>query len=125
MPSHDLDAILLDVLKLFAPLPHRIDIRWVDLDDTDTELFDEIRDWACCHGTKAGLFIGIHPTLKRAPRYVLKYIIAHEVLHLAIPPHNGVAHTKAFYVAERLLPGYHKAIAWLGEKTHPAPKTES
>ena len=86
---HDLDAILAEVLRHFAPLPHRIHVDWVDLDDVDPTLFDERRDWACCFGRRDSLCIGLHPELRGAPRYVISYLIFHEVLHLAIPPHAG------------------------------------
>lgn len=118
----DLDALLLTALGWFAPLPHRIHIDFVDLDDVDPSVFREQSDWACCIGKREGLFIGIHPALKRAPKYVLLYLIGHELLHLAIPPHAGMHHPPAFYVAERLLPNYAKACHWLGENTHPGPK---
>lgn len=114
---HDLAAILLDVLKHFAPLPHVIHIDWVDLDEVDPLDFDEQKDWACIKGRKDGMFIGLHPLLKRAPKYVVEYAVFHEVLHLAIPPHAGMAHPPAFGVAERLWPRYHKACEWLdGQK---------
>jgi hypothetical protein len=112
-PRHDLDAILLDALGLFAPLPHTIHIAWVDLDAVDTAVFAEHRDWASCTGTREGLFIGIHPMLAIAPRRVVAFVVAHEVLHLAIPPRRGVHHHHDFCVAERLLPGYLPARLWL------------
>jgi Protein of unknown function DUF45 len=111
--SHDLDALLLIALGWFAPLPHRIHIDWVDLNEVDPSVFHEHNDWACCTGGRDGAFIGIHPDLKRAPRYVLLYLIGHELLHLAIPPHFGVAHHPAFQVADRLLPKHREAWQWL------------
>jgi hypothetical protein len=118
----DLDALLITALGWFAPLQHRIHVDWVDLNEVDPVIFHEHKDWACCIGKRDGVFIGIHPCLKRAPQYVLLYLIGHELLHLAIPPHNGMHHSPAFYVAERLLPKYAKACHWLGENTHPGPK---
>jgi hypothetical protein len=109
----DLVPVLQWALTLFAPLPHRIHICWVDLDEVDPSVFSEAEDWACCYGTKEGLFIGLAPSLSRAPLYVLRYLVAHEVLHLAIPPHRGKAHPRCFRVAERLIPGYLRACRWL------------
>lgn len=116
--GHDLDSILAEVLVHFLPLPHRIHVDWVDLDDVSRKDFDEHRDWACCTGTKKALFIGLHPRLRTAPKYVVRYVVFHEVLHLAIPPHKGQAHPPAFAVAERLWPAYVRACAWLDGATH-------
>lgn len=110
---HDLDAILVDVLGHFEPLPHRIHIDWVDLDEVSCNVFDEQADWACVTGTREATHIGLHPQLMVAPRYVLRYLVFHEVLHLAIPPHRGIAHHRAFNVAERLWPDYRRACEWL------------
>lgn len=111
--AHDLDAILVEVLGHFSHLPHRIHVDWVDLDAVDPTLFDEKTDYACCIGKKSGICIGIHPALKRAPRYVVRYLVFHEILHLAIPPHKGVHHPPAFGVAERLWPDYRRSCAYL------------
>jgi hypothetical protein len=113
MPRHDLEAVLAEVLTHFWPLPHRIHIDWIDLDSVDPALFSEHNTWALCHGTKRALFIGLHPDLRGAPRYVVRYIVFHEVLHLAIPPHRGQVHTRAFNVAERLWSDYIRANHWL------------
>jgi len=110
---HDLDALLLEVLQKLPPLPHRVFIEWVDLDAVDPKAFDEKKDWAAIEGRKDGMFIGLHPLLKRAPKHVVKYLIFHELLHLLIPPDATGAHPRAFNVAECLWPGYVKACTWL------------
>lgn len=115
-PKHDLDAILLEVLGHFASMPHRIRVDWVDLDAVDPIDFDEVSDWACVTNSTLEPCIGLHPSLRSAPRYVVRFLIFHEVLHLAIPPHAGVAHHVAFRVAERLWPDYHRANAWLDSR---------
>lgn len=112
--AHDLHAILLEALKHFAPLAGargtpRID--WVDLDECDAPDFDEHKDFACAVAYPRGeMFIGVHPALKRAPHYVLRYLVMHEVLHLALGVYT---HTHAFEVAEHLIPDYQRADAWL------------
>ena len=115
--KHDLDALLLEVLKKFDTLSKRVEISWVDLDSVDKGNFDENNHWAMCLlGHTEVAFVGLHPRLMRAPKYVLRYLIFHEVLHLALPPHKGVCHHKAFRVAEKLCPDYTRANNWL-EKT--------
>jgi hypothetical protein len=108
--KHDLDAILGEVLMHFTPLSKQIHIDWVDLDECDAVDFDEHRDFACAIDRTPGLFVGVHPKLRHAPRYVLRYLVSHEVLHLAFGVFN---HPPVFDIADRLLPGYVRANAWL------------
>lgn len=114
---HDLDALLLEAMRLFPPTAHRIYIEWIDLDAVDVKVFHENKDYACCIGKKDGLFIGLHPGLRRAPKYVIFFLICHELLHLHIPPHAGQHHPHAFDIAERLLPCYARACNYL-DKVH-------
>lgn len=112
--SQDLDSILLEVLQMFEGLSKQVLVSWVDLDAVDKPDFDENNDWACCLLGHTGVaFVGIHPCLSQAPRYVLRYLVFHEVLHLALPPHGRNTHHKAFRVAERLYPDYVRANEWL------------
>ena len=54
----------------------------------------------------------------RTPRYVVEYLVFHEMLHVRHPVershHRRVVHSKAFQVAERAFPHYHRAVRWLG-----------
>ena len=51
------------------------------------------------------------------PRYVVEYLIFHEMLHARFPVehrnHRRVVHTKSFREAERGFPHYNRAIRWL------------
>lgn len=107
---HDLDAILLDALGRFGRLHCRVEIAWVDLDAVDAVDFAEHDDFAAVVWHAGVACVGLHPWLRRAPRYVLLYLVCHEILHLAL---GCEGHPVAFGVAERLLPGYSKACAWL------------
>jgi hypothetical protein len=62
--------------------------------------------------------IRINPILdrKKFPRYVVEFIVYHEMLHAVIDPvmKNGrrVIHSKEFRIRERDYSNYHKAIQW-------------
>ena len=115
MTTPDLDSLLLEVLKRFKGLPV-VRVDWVDLDEVDPLLFAEEQDWACCFKTHDGAYcIGVHPRLRRAPLYVLRFLLFHEVLHVALPGHGKCVHHKAFRVAERLWPDYERANRWLDD----------
>jgi hypothetical protein len=53
----------------------------------------------------------------RVPRYVVEYLVFHEMLHARFPVehrnHRRVVHPKAFREAERAFPHYSQAIRWL------------
>ncbi len=53
----------------------------------------------------------------RVPRYVVEYLVFHEMLHVRIPVehrnHRRVVHSAAFLTAERALPDYARAARWL------------
>jgi len=105
----DLDASLLRVRALFT-CRQSIQIAWVDLDDVDLRFFDEPIDFAAITYCEGQALIGLHPKLRRAPRYVVDYLIGHELLHIALGTFD---HPRSFGVAERLLPHYARAVAWL------------
>ena len=54
---------------------------------------------------------------RRVPRYVVEYLVFHEMLHARFPVehrnHRRVVHSQAFREAERAFPHYHRAIRWL------------
>lgn len=62
--------------------------------------------------------IRINPILdrRRVPRYVVEFIVYHEMLHVVIDPpvKNGrrVIHSREFKTRERNYSNYHKAIQW-------------
>jgi hypothetical protein len=111
----DLDTVLLEVLQLFSSIGRSVYIDWIDLDQCSTA-FDEHQHWAQCTYSSGVVCVGLHPALRgKAPKYVLTYLAAHEILHVEIPPHLGRVHHRAFNVAERLIPQYLKARKWLDE----------
>ena len=66
-------------------------------------------------------FVRIHPVLDQAevPRWVVKTIVFHEMLHAVIPPIEGPGrrsiHPPEFREAERAFPHYHATERWLDE----------
>lgn len=54
----------------------------------------------------------------RTPRYVVEYLVFHEMLHVRYPVernhHRRIIHSKAFQAAERAFPHYQRAVRWLG-----------
>jgi hypothetical protein len=108
MKAHDLDAILADVLAPIEPKPE-VHITWAP----HTELADG-EHWAQWRKySELGHWIGIWVGLQKAPAYVVRYLVAHEVLHVLLPPRKGCAHHRGFRVAERMVPQYARATAWL------------
>lgn len=59
----------------------------------------------------------------RVPRYVLDYLVFHEMLHAEFPVepngHRRAIHSPKFREAEKKFPGYRRAIRWL--KSHAFP----
>ena len=53
----------------------------------------------------------------RTPRYVVEYLVFHEMLHVRYPVernhHRRIVHSKAFQAAERAFPDYQRAVRWL------------
>jgi len=53
----------------------------------------------------------------RVPRYVVEYLVFHEMLHVRIPVehrnHRRVLHSAEFVAAERAFPDYARAARWL------------
>jgi len=123
--AHDLDAILSEVLAHFAPMP-TIHITWAEHHDTAHH-----RDhWGQAWWTRDGRFIGISKRLRRAPKFVIRYVVFHEVLHMALLPRDSRAetwrkgdryritwHHRAFRIAERLWPKRGLAEQWLEDHT--------
>lgn len=54
---------------------------------------------------------------RRVPRYVVEYLVFHEMLHARFPVehrnHRRVVHSKEFRSAEHAFPQYNRAIRWL------------
>jgi predicted metal-dependent hydrolase len=109
---HDLDKILAEV-RTWLPGLGPITVSWVKPGAAKLANFNAKDDWASCVHGRGMSWIGLSPRLKRAPGYVLKYLIGHEVLHVSLPPRGTVAHHRAFRVAEGLLPKARQAMAWL------------
>jgi hypothetical protein len=106
--AHDLDALLLEVLAPFPAAPP-IRISWAPR----AEMADG-QHWAQWRKlSTTGHWIGIWDGLQTAPRYVLLYLVRHEVLHVLLPPRRGCAHHKYFRIAERMTHSYLRATKWL------------
>jgi hypothetical protein len=119
--AHDLDKVLADVLTHFRfDRPREIRVCWgpaVEMFHSGRECSALVRWDPACEGA---IFIALSEKLRRAPRYVLAYLIFHECLHIDLPPRNGVLdptrwqfHHRAFRVAERIWPTYTKSNEWL------------
>jgi hypothetical protein len=108
---YDLNVLLAEC-KLYFERDVDVHICWADLTAENY--------WACIQGTADGNFIAISNTLKRAPKYVLIYLILHELLHLwirAVKRGDKIIHHPPHYrIAERFLPKFREANSWLENK---------
>ena len=52
------------------------------------------------------------------PRYFLRYLIFHEILHREIPPRPGNVHTGEFMDRLRKFPDYERAVSWQENNLH-------
>jgi predicted metal-dependent hydrolase len=110
--AHDLDAIVAWYRTKWPWLPP-VAVSWVKPEVTDPVNFDAKGDWGSYVRRGRERYVGISPDLKRAPLYVVRYLVGHELLHDQIPSRGKQHHPRTFQVAERLLPDYSKAEAWL------------
>ena len=132
--AHDLNAILSEVLTHFAPLPP-IYIAWNKSKEFKRDKHKNKHQdiWAQALWTKDGRFIGISNRAKRAPRWVVKYLIFHETLHFSLLPRDSrdeskwrnrsepykvTWHHHAFRIAVRMWPDYERAEKWLTDHTY-------
>jgi len=58
-----------------------------------------------------GNTIYVNPIARNFPKYVLKYIIAHELAHIAVKKHTK----KFWHIVKIIYPEYEKANRWLLE----------
>lgn len=108
-----LEGILLEALTHFDTKGWRpVTITWC----APSELISDESWWAAAYVKDGVNHIGISDELKRAPRYVLRYLVIHELLHFALPARGRCWHHRAFRVAERLAPKYSQACSWLWKK---------
>jgi hypothetical protein len=110
---HDLEAILAEVRERIAYAPSNVQISW---SPPEGMTFHDDDCWAkWVHTNPDTHWIGVHESLKCAPLYVVRYLVAHELLHAVFRPRRGarVLHTKPHVVAERLWPDYERANEWL------------
>lgn len=65
--------------------------------------------------------IAVHPYLheRRAPQFVLKYLIYHECCHQLIKTDCGLPHPAAFMEWEFRAPGRRRALKWLDKQGFP------
>lgn len=111
--SHDLGAIVATMIMKHFPGMPAVHVAWVVPAKARPEYWCADDDWGCHARVNGEHFIGLAPELARAPRYVVRYMIMHELLHIALPPRGRLAHHRAFRVAERLWPDYIRANRWL------------
>lgn len=111
MKTHDLDELLAEIRQVYGSLPE-IHVSWAS-DEADPAYFDRRWDWGCCTHILDVYMIGLSRDLQRAPRYVVKAVLWHEVLHVLLPKRGRCFHHKAFRVAEKMIPHYERAEAWL------------
>jgi hypothetical protein len=103
----DLHAALAWAITLFDWEGHApvFSITWASLVEDDA--------WALVMPRDGVQHIAVDPELQCAPNYVVRYLVAHEVLHVRLPPHGRSHHHRAFRVADRLLPYSVRANTWL------------
>ncbi len=104
---HNLESLLKEAYKLLPDAPKGVIISWGTEETIGTDY------WAWYWPKKEGKFLGLHPRLKRAPRFVVFFLVCHELLHGVFPCKGPCKHPKRFRVAERLLPKAFEAQAWL------------
>jgi hypothetical protein len=98
------------VLEWFDHVPP-VHVCWASPAELDR---DGGKVWAAVEKREGVHFIAVRETLRfSAPSFVLDYLLAHEVLHVVLPPRGRCWHHRAFRIAERLLPNYHRANKWL------------
>ena len=111
--THDLPTVLSEVARRIPYAPSNVQISWAP-DETMT--FEGSDTWAkWIHTNPDTHWIGIHERLKTAPLYVVRYLVAHELLHAVFRPRKGarVLHPRAHVVADRIWPDYERATKWL------------
>jgi predicted metal-dependent hydrolase len=113
---HDLDSYLQEVAARLERFPINVVICWIDPDQTGDANFE---DWAtCCAPTRACPLwvIGVSKRLCRAPKFVLRWLVLHECLHVRLPGTlTGVSHHYYFRQAERAHPDYLRACTWFAK----------
>ena len=110
---HDLAALLAEVSRHFDRVPANVHVSWASNAQLLKETGSAFEIWALAWNHADGLFIGINEQLRAAPKYVLKYLVFHELLHFVLRPRGRCHHHRAFRVAERVWPDYVRANAWL------------
>jgi len=116
--DRDLQALLIEIRAQipYAPPLAKLRISWVD----PQQLHPDTKYWAMWHRLGPDEhWIGVNAVLRdhKAPLYVLRCLIRHELLHAVFPPRRGAKrlHPKAHVVAERLGAGrdWARFNAWL------------
>ena len=124
---HDLKAYLAEVAARLENFPAGVVICWAD----DTQLGDvNFEHWATCTTPtrkRPGWVIGVSKALRRAPRYVLRWLVLHEALHIKLPAcaATGVCHHYYFRQAERAHGDFLRANHWLDVHVNAATKAAS
>ena len=124
--NHDLDKYLCEVASRLERFPAGVQIGWVDPSQLTGPDGASFAYWAVCAYPTARCpiyTIGVNTELRRAPRYVLRWLILHECLHVVIGPRKGLFHHRAFRQAERAHPDYACANQWLDAHASAATKT--
>ena len=125
MPRHDLKAYLGEVAARLENFPENVLILWADdLGDANYS------HWATCF-TPTRKFpiwtICISNALRRAPKFVVKWLILHECGHVKLPAcaNSGVAHHYYFRQFERAHPDFLRANQWLDAHVNADTKASS
>jgi hypothetical protein len=65
--------------------------------------------------------IYIHPMIgeSECPRFVMSYLLHHEMLHLEFPPNASNPHPPEFMERERAFPKRDQALSWLRRHEFP------
>lgn len=84
------------------------------------QLFAQQSVPAACYYPETRI-IAIHPFLRerKAPQFVLKYLLFHECCHQLVDSDPATPHPPAFMALERQAPGRRRALQWLEKEGFP------
>ena len=115
MPRHDLKAYLGEVAARLENFPDNVVICWADSVDLGNARFEGFATVTTPTRKRPVWVIGVSKALRRAPRYVLRWLVLHEALHVKLPAcaATSVCHHYYFRQAERAHPDFLRANQWL------------
>lgn len=97
---------------------HQDTERWAEMLNTLDQRIDQYP--AACIDTDINR-IYIHPMIgvSDCPRFVMSYLLHHEMLHLEVPPDGPNPHPHEFMERERAFPKRAQALSWLRKHEFP------